>query len=65
MKSKLLFLLLLTAIFIKSQIWTIDPTYNIGSGANNYVLNVSIQPDQKIIATGIFTQFNGYDNAFI
>lgn len=65
MKSKLLFLLLLTAIFIKSQIWTIDPTYNIGSGANNYVLNVSIQPDQKIIATGIFTQFNGYDRKFI
>lgn len=42
-----------------------DPTYNVGTGANNFVYNVSIQSDQKIIATGIFTQFNAYDRKFI
>lgn len=65
MKLKLLFLLVPFGILIKSQIGIMDPTYNVGTGANNYVFNVSMQSDQKIIATGIFTQFNGYDRKFI
>ena len=65
MKLKLLFLLVPFGILIKSQIGIMDPTYNVGTGANNFVYNVSIQSDQKIIATGIFTQFNAYDRKFI
>lgn len=65
MKSKLLFLLIPIGIIVKSQIGIIDPAFNIGSGANNYVYNVSIQNDQKTIVTGVFTQFNGSDRKYI
>ncbi|HEX9979021.1 MAG TPA: T9SS type A sorting domain-containing protein [Flavobacterium sp.] len=37
---------------------SIDPTFNIGSGANKLILDAVIQPDSKVIVTGEFTIFN-------
>jgi uncharacterized delta-60 repeat protein len=38
---------------------TLDPTFNIGTGANARIWTVTLQPDGKIIIGGDFTQFNG------
>lgn len=38
---------------------TIDPTFNIGTGANNNIYSITAQPDGKIIVTGTFSSFNG------
>lgn len=38
---------------------TIDNTFNPGTGANNAVADVAIQPDGKLIIAGYFTSFNG------
>lgn len=38
---------------------TIDNTFNPGTGANNSVADVAIQPDGKLIIAGYFTSFNG------
>jgi uncharacterized delta-60 repeat protein/uncharacterized repeat protein (TIGR01451 family) len=41
-----------------NQNGSIDNTFNIGTGANNYVYTMAIQPDGKILVGGIFTTFN-------
>jgi uncharacterized delta-60 repeat protein len=38
---------------------SIDNTFSIGSGFNNYIDKILIQPDGKIIAGGDFTLYNG------
>jgi uncharacterized delta-60 repeat protein len=38
---------------------SLDPTFNIGTGANNIVITTALQPDGKIIIGGVFTTFNG------
>lgn len=38
---------------------TIDSGFNIGTGINNVVADISIQPDGKIILVGNFTNYNG------
>jgi uncharacterized delta-60 repeat protein len=38
---------------------TIDSGFNIGTGINNVVADITIQPDGKIILVGNFTNFNG------
>ncbi|MFT3909303.1 MAG: T9SS type A sorting domain-containing protein [Ferruginibacter sp.] len=38
---------------------TVDPTFNIGSGFNEVVKSIAIQPDGKIVVGGYFTQYNG------
>ncbi|MBL7899824.1 MAG: hypothetical protein JNJ99_14890, partial [Crocinitomicaceae bacterium] len=38
---------------------SIDPTFNTGSGFNNAVRALELQPDGKIIAAGNFTSYNG------
>ncbi len=38
---------------------TLDGTFNVGLGANNYVREVVIQSDGKIIIAGYFTSYNG------
>jgi len=38
---------------------TIDNTFSIGSGFNSQVYAIAIQSDEKIIAVGGFTSFNG------
>ena len=36
-----------------------DTTFNLGTGANNYVFSTAIQSDGKIIIGGTFTSYNG------
>jgi uncharacterized delta-60 repeat protein len=38
---------------------TLDMTFNTGSGANNIVYGLDLQPDGKILVSGAFTNFNG------
>jgi uncharacterized delta-60 repeat protein len=37
----------------------LDPTFNPGSGANNYIWSTTMQSDGKIIIGGVFTSYNG------
>ncbi|KAF2339127.1 T9SS sorting signal type C domain-containing protein [Flavobacterium tistrianum] len=37
----------------------IDNSFNIGEGFNGQVYRLAIQPDQKILAVGAFTKYNG------
>jgi uncharacterized delta-60 repeat protein len=41
---------------------TLDTSFVIGTGFNNQVLEVKIQPDGKILAVGSFTQYSGVSN---
>jgi uncharacterized delta-60 repeat protein len=41
---------------------SIDGTFNYGTGFNNIVSSILIQPDGKIIVGGDFTTYNGYTN---
>jgi uncharacterized delta-60 repeat protein len=38
---------------------TVDNTFSTGTGANNSVAEVAIQPDGKLVVAGYFTSFNG------
>lgn len=38
---------------------TVDPFINFGSGANNFIAAVVLQPDQKILIGGGFTEVDG------
>ncbi|VXB96707.1 conserved exported hypothetical protein [Flavobacterium sp. 9AF] len=38
---------------------TLDTSFTIGTGANNTVIAIAIQQDEKIIVGGAFTSFNG------
>jgi len=38
----------------------VDTAFNPGSGANNRVTTLAVQPDGKILAGGWFTNFNGF-----
>jgi len=38
---------------------SLDATFNPGSGFNNTVLSIVVQPDGKILVGGAFTQYNG------
>jgi uncharacterized delta-60 repeat protein len=38
---------------------TMDTTFNTGSGANNIIYGIDLQPDGKILVSGAFTTFNG------
>jgi uncharacterized delta-60 repeat protein len=42
----------------------VDPTFNIGSGANGIVEHVLMQPDGKVLICGNFTTFNGVDRPY-
>lgn len=42
-----------------------DNTFNIGTGFNNYVSDIKVQPDGKILVSGNFTTYNGLFNAYI
>lgn len=42
-----------------NQDGTLDTTFDPGSGADNDVKTVVIQPDNKIIISGLFTTYNG------
>jgi uncharacterized delta-60 repeat protein len=38
---------------------SIDPSFTIGTGFNNYVYTIALQSDGKIVVGGSFTSFNG------
>lgn len=44
---------------------SIDSGFNVGSGANNLVYAVAVQPDGKILVVGAFSQYNGVNSAGI
>jgi uncharacterized delta-60 repeat protein len=39
---------------------SLDTTFNIGSGFNNYINKIIIQPDGKVLVAGKFTSYNGF-----
>lgn len=39
---------------------TLDPIFNVGTGANQIILKTVIQTDGKILISGAFTLFNGF-----
>ncbi|MFN3758606.1 MAG: T9SS type A sorting domain-containing protein [Algoriphagus aquaeductus] len=43
-----------------NQDGTIDESFSIGSGANNFIHSIALQPDGKILVGGAFSSFNGY-----
>ena len=43
----------------------VDPTFNVGTGANNFVAATVVQTDGKIVIGGGFTLFNGVTNNHI
>jgi uncharacterized delta-60 repeat protein len=44
---------------------TLDTSFNIGSGANNEILTISIQSNNKIIIGGRFTSFNNVTRNYL
>lgn len=38
---------------------TLDTSFNIGIGFNEYVISVTLQPDGKILVGGLFKKYNG------
>ena len=44
---------------------TIDPSFNIGTGFNNLVRTIDIDPDGKILVGGAFYSYNGVGYNFI
>src|SRR5205814_1510611 len=38
---------------------SLDPSFDPGSGANNPVFSLALQPDSKVLVVGQFTSFNG------
>ena len=54
----LIFTIFLSARNVQAQ-GEIDPTFNIGTGANNTVWSTSLQPDGKVLVGGYVTEFNG------
>ncbi len=58
MKINLLFLVLLTSLFAKGQLMERDFDFESGSGPNNVVYSIIMQPDQKFIVSGNFNEYN-------
>jgi uncharacterized delta-60 repeat protein len=60
MKRKLLLLILIINSFnSNAQDGTIDSSFNTGSGFNNSVYSIVVQPNGKILVGGSFTSYNG------
>jgi uncharacterized delta-60 repeat protein len=38
---------------------SVDPTFDVGTGTDNYVYTTSVQSDGKVIIGGLFTTYNG------
>ena len=38
---------------------TRDNTFNIGTGFNNVVIDIQLQSDEKLLVSGVFTDYNG------
>jgi len=48
-----------------NQDGSVDTTFNIGIGANNYVSSIGLQTDGRIVAGGGFTMFNGLPQKYL
>lgn len=59
LKKFLQIIMLLFPAVIYSQPAQLDTTFNIGSGANAGINELTIQPDDKVIVAGVFVNFNG------
>jgi uncharacterized delta-60 repeat protein len=44
---------------------SVDGSFNSGTGANNQVTKVLVQPDDKIIISGSFTEYNGMPRYYL
>ena len=44
---------------------TLDPTFDPGAGADEYINALALQPDGKVVAVGGFTTFNGANRSRI
>lgn len=44
---------------------TLDETFNPGTGANNNIYSILVQPDGKIIIVGDFTIYNGTNRSYL
>lgn len=44
---------------------TLDPSFDVGSGADNSVADVAIAPDGSIVLGGAFTQVNGFSRPYL
>ena len=53
------FILLSGGVFAQTGGEDLDPTFNHGTGANDYVAATVLQPDGKILVGGAFTTYNG------
>ncbi len=55
-----IFCLAVTQAFAQfSQPGELDTTFNPGTGANDFILSIALQPDGKMLIGGIFTSYNG------
>lgn len=65
--KKLIFALALASLtyLVQGQPGVIDLTFNPGSGPNDYVNTIAVQPDGKILAGGAFTAYNGVTRGYI
>jgi uncharacterized delta-60 repeat protein len=54
----------LFSLGLLAQAGAIDPSFDIGSGADDRVRNITLQPDGRIIIAGDFTEYNlaGYEH---
>ncbi len=43
----------------------VDPGFSVGTGANNYISAMALQPDGKILIGGAFTSYNGTGRNYI
>jgi len=44
---------------------TVDSTFNVGTGANNYISSVQVEANQDLVVGGGFTEFNGVAQAYL
>jgi uncharacterized delta-60 repeat protein len=65
MKNLLSMFCLAIAASAFAQDGTLDTTFNVGTGFDQTVGSIVIQPDGKIIASGGFSQFNGAPSSYI
>src|ERR1051325_10595571 len=68
MKTKLIAAVLAGAFLdwaLLAQSTFLDTSFDPGSGANDLVESLVVQPDGKILICGIFTQFNGQPRSYI
>jgi uncharacterized delta-60 repeat protein len=58
--------LILGSFSLEAQTNFLDPSFNIGTGAQGgFVESMALQPDGKILICGNFTSFNGFPHGYV